>query len=251
MLISCPLISIITVSFNIADEIERTCKSIVNQTFQDFEWIVVDGGSDDGTKDILQRFSFRINSFTSERDNGIYNAMNKGIRKSSGKYLVFLNGGDSFFDDDSLNIISSSLTFDYDIVTGNSRIVNQLSYNDWIAPDKPDLFSSTLPHNASYIKRMLFDKYFLYNENLKIVSDYEFFIKVFFQDIDYYHVNSLVSVFYQNGISSVNRELAQKENDFVRKKYFSRRYFFQQLKLSVQHPRYLAGKIKKLFCVCA
>ena len=84
-------ISIITICRNIATTIERTLKSIVNQSFQNFEWIVIDGNSNDGTYEILQKYESRINTLIHEPDRGIYNAMNKGIKKAHGEYLLFLN----------------------------------------------------------------------------------------------------------------------------------------------------------------
>ena len=91
-----PLLSVITICYN-EKQIERTCQSIVNQTWQDFEWIVVDGGSTDGTLDILNKYRNRINILISEPDEGIYDAQNKGIKLAHGQYLNFMNGGDAFY----------------------------------------------------------------------------------------------------------------------------------------------------------
>ena len=90
------LISIITVCYNIKDEIERTCESIISQTANNYEWIVVDGGSIDGTVDILNKYKDKMSVFISEKDTGIYNAMNKGIKRATGEWCIFMNGGDCF-----------------------------------------------------------------------------------------------------------------------------------------------------------
>ena len=110
------ILTIITVCFNIKDEIERTCQSIVNQTWQNFEWIVIDGGSTDGTVDILKKYSDRINILVSEPDKGIYNAMNKGIKLSHGEWLNFMNGGDRFTSNDVLKEVFSGKEYSADVL---------------------------------------------------------------------------------------------------------------------------------------
>ena len=112
------ILTIITVCFNIKDEIERTCQSIVNQTWQNFEWIVIDGGSTDGTVDILKKYSDRINILVSEPDKGIYNAMNKGIKLSHGEWLNFMNGGDRFTSNDVLKEVFSGKEYSADVLYG-------------------------------------------------------------------------------------------------------------------------------------
>ena len=96
-----PKVSIITICYNEPD-LEKTCESIVNQTWQDFEWIVVDGGSNQETIDIFEKYKARIDEFISESDNVRYNAMNKGIKLAQGEYLNFLNAGDYYFYNDAL-----------------------------------------------------------------------------------------------------------------------------------------------------
>ncbi len=95
-------LSIITINFNNRNGLERTARSIVEQTFRDYEWIVIDGGSTDGSQDILKEYSAHIAFGVSERDGGIYEAMNKGLERASGEYVQFLNSGDSFIDRDVL-----------------------------------------------------------------------------------------------------------------------------------------------------
>ena len=89
-------LSIITICYN-EPNLEETCKSIVNQTWQDFEWIVVDGGSNEETQKIWDKYKYRIDKFISEPDNGRYNAMNKGIAQAHGEFLNFMNSGDFFY----------------------------------------------------------------------------------------------------------------------------------------------------------
>ena len=170
-------LSVITVCFN-EKNIERTCESIVKQTNQDFEWIVIDGGSTDGTLDILEKYKDRINVFVSEPDSGIYNAMNKGIKRSSGEYLNFMNGGDEFA---SIDVIDKFLNLgseydNADVIYGNMNYINEnksriVTFDDDL--DEIFFYNNCINHQASFIKRNLFDKYGLYNEKLKVVSDWE------------------------------------------------------------------------------
>ena len=103
-----PTLSIITVCLN-EPLLQRTCESIVNQTFQNFEWIVIDGGSNEATLNIFERYKYRINYFVSESDGGIYFGMNKGIQQAHGTWLNFMNAGDLFINYNILNIINYKL----------------------------------------------------------------------------------------------------------------------------------------------
>lgn len=100
-----PLITIITVNFNDKVGLERTIKNVANQTWKKFEYIIIDGGSSDGSKDIIEKYKDNFDYWVSEPDKGIYNAMNKAIERANGTYLLFLNSGDEF---DSLNILEES-----------------------------------------------------------------------------------------------------------------------------------------------
>ena len=99
-----PLISIITVNFNDKIGLERTLESVFSQNFRNFEYLVIDGGSNDGSKELLEKNSEKINYWVSEPDKGIYNAMNKGISFAKGEYLIFLNSGDHLKNENSLEI---------------------------------------------------------------------------------------------------------------------------------------------------
>ena len=99
--------SIITVNYNNKEGLRKTIESVVRQTYRDFEFIVIDGGSTDGSTDILKEYDEQINYWVSEKDSGIYNAMNKGIKKSIGDYLIFMNSGDCFYQNDVLETVNS------------------------------------------------------------------------------------------------------------------------------------------------
>ena len=145
--------TIITICRNIKDTIGRTCESIINQTYQYFEWIVVDGNSDDGTYEILQTYKNRIDYLIHEPDSGIYNAMNKGIRYANGEYLLFLNGGDEFYSNDILEKIKKKLNSDIvygDIIVKQSN--KEFLFRNQRKLCKKSLFKNTISHPAAFIK---------------------------------------------------------------------------------------------------
>lgn len=219
-------ISIITICYNEPD-IKKTCESIVNQTYQDFEWIVIDGGSNEQTLDILNTYKSRINVFISEKDAGIYNAMNKGINLAKGDYLNFLNAGDTYYDNNSLSKASKYLD-NIDIIFGDLKFLQVGKYRRKFVKKYPDkiepgwFIDESLPHPSSFIKKELFDKFGLYNENYKIVSDWEKWIEFFeVNKCSYKHIPITISSYNCSGIASNSDALQQKERAEVILKYYN------------------------------
>ena len=168
-------LSIITINLNNREGIKKTIDSVVSQTFTDFEWIVIDGGSTDGSRELIEQFADSIAYWVSEPDKGIYNAMNKGILKSNGEYLLFLNSGDYLVSPVVLSQFSE-LETNEDYVVGNVEVEDDGERIILRSPEKADFrfhFNSSLPHQACFIKRSVFETYGLYNEENKIVSDWE------------------------------------------------------------------------------
>ena len=213
-------ISIITVCYN-EPNLEATCESVVAQTEQNFEWIVIDGGSDEKTQRIWQKYRHRINKFVSEKDSGIYNAMNKGIRLATGEYLLFLNAGDALEDPEVINNVLK-MKLDREIVYGDIRFVGRgdgkrvQSYPDFI--ERSYWSGYTICHNASFIKKSLFDKFGLYDETLRIAADWKKWLEFFLlRKCSYKHISVTVTRFDENGISSdpKMRWLLMKERDII------------------------------------
>ena len=115
-----PLLTIITVNLNNYIGLSKTVESVIGQTFKDFEFIVIDGGSNDGSIEVIKKFARNINYWISESDKGIYNAMNKGIQKAQGQYSLFLNSGDSLYNSGVLQAVSQYLTGEFDLICGSS-----------------------------------------------------------------------------------------------------------------------------------
>lgn len=216
-------LSVITINYNNRDGLRKTIESVVNQTFKDFEYIVIDGGSTDGSVNVIKEYAGRIDYWISEPDKGIYNAMNKGIDVANGGYCLFLNSGDYFI---RKSVLDECLPYldGVDIVTG----CVQVSYGDvWYVHKSItlNLFyeGDSLNHPASFIKTCLLKKYH-YDESLKIVSDWKFFIQTLIVDCcGLKPIDVIVSVFDANGISSVNVKRISQERDFVLKEMFPSR----------------------------
>ena len=172
--------SIITVNFNNKEGLRKTIESVIHQTFRDFEFIVIDGGSTDGSADILKEYDAHINYWISEPDGGIYQGMNKGIAKASGEYLNFMNSGDCFYDENVLQHLSEK-DLSQDIIVGRDYHFNAKTQQGFATLLPPRIsmltfYIQTLPHQSSFFKRELFDNT-PYDESLKIVADIKFYIQ--------------------------------------------------------------------------
>ena len=223
-------LSIITINYNNRDGLQRTINSVLCQTWSNYEWILVDGGSTDGSKELLERYQMFFSFWCSEPDKGIYNAMNKGITHANGEYLLFLNSGDCFHNKFVLEHIDSE-GLDKDIVAGVSVSEDTGMPMKKMDPDiLRQLFFDSLNHQATFINKTLFKDY-QYNENNKIASDWEFFIRAILLDgCTFRYSNIIVSDFDTNGISNQSEfDVVQKEE---RKKILSQ-YFSPYLRKDI------------------
>ena len=201
-------VSIITVSYNSASTLYDSIKSVLSQTYSDIEYILIDGGSTDGSRELIEQNSKHITHWCSEKDGGIYNAMNKGIRKASGDYCLFLNSGDCLAE---ANVVDEvfKLGLDKDIVFG--YLLDSLAKKSLMDLKTDnlsiiDLLQKSLPHPASFIKRELFAKIGMYDETYKIVSDWKFFLQaIVIENVSLKYIPLAISIFDTSGISSQNK----------------------------------------------
>ena len=203
-------LSIITINYNNKAGLEKTVNSVLSQTFTNFEYIIIDGGSADGSTDILRQEQDRITYWVSEPDKGIYNAMNKGILQAKGEYLQFLNSGDWLIDENILSKI-----FDEDrtaeilygdlneiLPTGEVKRQVPLSVERLTMANFNSNTHATIQHPASFIKNTLFEKG-LYDENYKIIADIKFFIeRVIMQHCTVEYLPFVITNFNLEGLSS-------------------------------------------------
>lgn len=173
-------ISVITINYNNSNGLKETLKSVKNQVCKKFEYIIIDGSSTDDSLSVIEKYKENINVIISEKDNGIYHAMNKGVKVSNGKYVLFLNSGDSFFSAQSiLNFYKYINQFDYDFFYGDIFLDDNkrkwtkkspliLSYRFFV--------KDSLPFPCTLIKKSVIEENNYFDENLRIVSDWKFFI---------------------------------------------------------------------------
>ena len=177
-----PIISVITVCYNVASTIEKTMLSVLNQTYKNLEYIIIDGNSTDGTVDIIKKYAERLTFWISEPDKGIYDAMNKGIVKATGKFLIFMNAGDQFLNEKVLSKCLPYFLQEIDVISG----IGYLSGQKWIPAKATDLsvaffLKRSLNHQATFINRKRFQDN-LYRTDLKIVGDSVFFFQALIMD---------------------------------------------------------------------
>lgn len=265
-------LSIITITYNNAEGLQRTIDAVQAQTYRDFEHIIVDGGSTDGSAEIIREYadseairlkSYKANKVSetspndlissspnslptqvvrwiSEKDKGVYDAQNKGIAMAQGEYCYFLNAGDTFCANDVLerifstnNLIASSPNHRItapDIIYGNEVIVDGAGQRVGIArgvenPSFVDLYNSCMKHQASFIRRELFEKYGMYDAAMRICSDFDWFFRViaFHDDVTLQYKDVDIAYFENTGLSYHAPELCAKERQQILNRYMSKR----------------------------
>jgi glycosyltransferase involved in cell wall biosynthesis len=199
------LISIITINKNNASGLRKTLESVVGQNSVVYESIVIDGGSDDESVNIVKEYQKHIKYWVSEPDTGIYHAMNKGIRCSSGDYLLFLNSGDWLSDSNVLTKVFHEL-YDADVISGDIDIYDKGQWHFMKSEEKITVnyfFRLSLYHQVTFIAKSLFLKYGMYREDLKYAGDFEFFIRTLLKNNgSYRHVPIKIANYIADGVSN-------------------------------------------------
>lgn len=201
-------LSIITINLNNAEGLKKTIESVIAQTYVDFQYIVIDGNSSDRSVEIIKRNESKLSYWVSEPNRGIYGNMNRGLLEATGEYCLFLNSGDwlsrpsileeAFSDNIHADIVSGDIYF-YD---------NDKQKIKWFVPSPKEitakpLILGTLPHQATFIKKELFTKLGVYNETLKVVSDWLFFVEALIDNgCTYQHISLPLAYFNTDGVSS-------------------------------------------------
>lgn len=208
--------SVITINYNNEDGLRKTIESVINQTYEEYEYIIIDGGSTDGSVDVIKQNAKKITYWISEKDHGIYNAMNKGVAQAHGKYCIFMNSGDCFH---SPNVLSAVADYQEDFICG------KVYKGDSTIPfghNKPtislvDLMRGSLPHQAMFIKRELLVKH-PYDESYKIVSDWKFCIQaIIIDNCSFRNIDIIIADYDTYGISTNSNGLLPKEKKEILK----------------------------------
>ncbi len=214
MTASKPLITVITVVRNSARLLEKTIQSVIGQSFPSVEYIIVDGASTDGTADIIKKYEPSLAKWVSEKDNGIYHAMNKGVSMAGGTYICFMNSGDVFADDRTLEKVVAGMdeTHDADIYYGNILVKtgeNELKERIATAPcNKHRMFFC---HQSAFVRIELLRKY-PFDEKYKMSADLKFFKQCYYNRRRFVHLDFPVVVYDTSGISHTNRIAGLREN---------------------------------------
>lgn len=215
-----PLISVIIVVYNAQKTIENCIKSILNQSGV-YELIIIDGLSDDNTVNIINKYIDRISFFISEKDKGIYDAMNKGIDAAKGDFIYFLGADDLFFDNDVLEHVSQILVKEEpDLLLGKIIYDNNLI----VKPRFNFMLSlhNTIHHQGTFYKRTLFDN-FRYNTKYKAISDYELNLICYINrmNLKIIHLDKLIANCAFDGLSHLRQDLFLNETNSIRSSYYS------------------------------
>lgn len=205
-----PKLSVITINYNNKEGLQKTIESVINQNFKDFEYIIIDGGSTDGSAELIKMYQDKINYWVSEKDGGIYNAMNKGILKSTGEYLQFLNSGDWLVDETILLKVFEKQVNE-DILYGNlnevfpngsTKLMVPLSESELTMANFNTNIRPTILHPSSFIKKKLFDDG-MYDEKYSIIADIKFFIEmIIIKNCSVNYLPFTITNFNMDGISS-------------------------------------------------
>lgn len=219
-----PKISIITVVYNAQAFIEKTILSVIHQTYKNIEFVVIDGASTDNTISIINTYKSHIHQFISEKDNGIYDAMNKGLKAATGDYVLFLNAGDELYANSTLELIFSSNTT-ADVYYGNTVVVDtkgliladrRLSPPEYLTW-KSLKMGMCVSHQSFIAKRLLCD---FYDTNFKIAADIDWVIKVLKQAEVVVNTHQYVSKFLVGGTSAKRRKKALLERFSILSKHY-------------------------------
>ena len=207
--------SVITINYNHKEGLIRTIKSVLYQTCTDYEFIIIDGGSTDGSVEIIKEYDKDITYWVSEKDNGVYHAMNKGIAAAKGDYCIFMNSGDCFHSSNALNSVAS---YHEDIICGQVSTFPSGHHKPTIT--LVDLLRISLPHQAMFIKRDLLVKH-PYDEKYKILSDWKFCLEnLIIDNCSFRNIEVVIADYESGGISTNSNGLLPKERELVLNELF-------------------------------
>lgn len=216
-----PLITIVTVVYNNYDKIENTILSVLSQRdyYDRIEYIIIDGGSTDGTVDIIEKYSAKIDYWVSEPDKGVYDAMNKAIKVCNGEWICFMNSGDCFTEKDIISKIAHLFIGNCHIIYGDTIVINEYGANVVKAKDASYLkYNMPFCHQSTFVKSC-YMKDALFDTTFRLVADYNFFYKCFNSGLIFQYIPISISIFDSTeGLTASNKKKMFKEIIKVRKK---------------------------------
>ena len=214
-------ITIVTITYNADEFLEKTILSVIEQDYQFVEFIIIDGGSQDGTVDIIKKYEKYITYWISEPDRGIYDAMNKGIDVATGEWINFMNAGDTFFENGTISNVSREFDDQHELICGDIlRGIDNKSYRKPLGL-KYAFDAMFVWHQALFTKMFLM-KQFKFNADFKIAADYEFVLRCFYYGYNFKFIDFPIANFIEGGISQNNNTLSRVEAMYVQSKYLEK-----------------------------
>ena len=221
-----PLFSIITVVYNEANLIEKTLQSVFNQKYDNYEFIVIDGNSTDGTSQIIENYKSRLSTYISEPDKGLYDAMNKGINHVKGEYVLFLNAGDLFYNSSIIGSIAEiAEKYNPDVIYGDTILIDESGTEKYLRRLRPPKrlnwtklkYGMLICHQSFFIKSAIIEHYDL---NYKYVADYDWMIRMLKRSKKNINSQIIISKYLLGGFSEKRRLQSLKERFNVMKKHY-------------------------------
>lgn len=201
-----PKISVVTVCYNAAATIEKTMLSVINQTYENIEYIIIDGGSTDGTVDIIKKYADRIAYWVSEPDKGIYDAMNKGIKVATGEWINFIGADDVFYKN---NVITNMVS--------NMKERNVVYYGNVIFKGSGKIYlgkftkikwgTTNISHQAIFYPKSVYKAY-VYNTQYKVYADYAYNLQLLKNNVKFKYINMIVTLYDVTGFSATNKDIS-------------------------------------------
>jgi glycosyltransferase involved in cell wall biosynthesis len=212
-----PLVSVITAVMNRTDTIEKCLQSVLDQTYTNIEYIVIDGGSTDGTFEIIGKYCDSIDYAVSEPDTGIYNAFNKGISLATGDYIIFLNSDDWYTSDAITALVTHAVTSNAEVTHANACTILDDGkvwdvLNGWL---HDGLYTRGMPvrHETMLTKKEIYEKYGYYDENFPILADYAYLITLYSDNCTIAHVDKVLLYFRMSGVSYQDKQERTRERE--------------------------------------
>lgn len=238
-------ITIITASYNAKKTIRQTIESVASQTYPNIEYVVIDGGSNDGTVDILREYTDKISFWTSEADSGIYDAFNKGVTHATGDFIQFLGADDCLVDDKIIEIVADELADGIDVLSATAWAVDERSglqhhLTNAHAVDKKNFNGMMIPHPGMFVRKKILEKY-PFDISYKIAADYLFFLTCYYDVSVKFKYTGFPVVFFSNqGISSGQSKILMEETNRVRR-------LFKLHSETLENDGIIKKKIKVIF----
>lgn len=226
-----PLITVITVVFNGEKYLEETIESVLNQTYDNIEYIIIDGESTDGTLDIIHKYTDRIDYWLSEKDHGIYDAMNKGIGLATGDWILFIGADDKIFSPKTMSTIPFEKYKNSMLIAG--KIVYDTQQQVTSSIGFKTLLHNTVHHQSAFYNKNLFTTW-RYDLSFKLISDYELNLLLYLSQAQTTMLNELIAFCQEGGMSRKHLKIAYHETNAIRKKYLGKKSVFFTLLYSLK-----------------